>query len=150
MRFGIKRKLGECTTQWLILDLKTRRPAEKVLQDQGQFRMDAPPFLETGKIPLRSDLKEMANFQVRNSDLDLNAHVNNTRYAQWILDSVSEAKHREYSLKEYEVNFLAETMAEDHVTIFGGALSEEKFQFQGYRPKDKKVVFSATLSVVSQ
>ncbi|WPU64123.1 acyl-[acyl-carrier-protein] thioesterase [Peredibacter starrii] len=140
-------KFGECTTQWLILDLKTRKPAAVGLQDQGQFRMDAPPFLEAGKIHLKNDLKEMAQFQVRNSDLDLNGHVNNTRYAQWILDSISEAKHRQYTLKEYEVNFIAETMSNDTIVIYGGALSEDKFQFQGFRTQDQKVVFSATLKV---
>lgn len=140
-------KIGECNTQWLILDLKTRRPAEKALVDEGQFRMDAPSFLEAGKIQLRSDLKEMGQFKVRNSDLDMNAHVNNTKYAQWILDSISQDKHHEYILKEYEVNFIAETMSNDTIVILGGALSEEKFQFQGLRTEDQKIVFSATLKV---
>lgn len=141
------KKLGECNTQWLILDLKTRKPAEKVLVDEGQFRMDAPSFLEAGKIQLRSDLKEMGQFKVRNSDLDMNAHVNNTKYAQWILDSISREKHQQYVLQEYEVNFIAETMSNDTIVIYGGALSEEKFQFQGFRTEDQKIVFSATLKV---
>lgn len=142
-------KLGECTTQWLILDLRTRKPVEKVMQDTGQFRADAPEFLETNKIMLKSDLKELAQFQVRNSDLDLNGHVNNTRYAQWILDSISYDKHREYTLKEYEVNFIAETKSNDTIVIYGGALSEDKFQFQGFRTQDQKVVFAATLKVTA-
>lgn len=143
--------IGECTTQWLILDLRTRRPAEKTIENTDeQVRLDAPAFIETGKIPLKSDLMEYAQFQVRNSDLDLNGHVNNTKYAQWILDSIEREKHQQYFLSEYEVNFIAETMPQDTIKIFGGNLSNDLFQFQGQRINDNKTVFSATLKVSAE
>lgn len=141
-------KIGECSTQWLILDLATRKPAEKVLNmAEDEFRQDAPPMIEASKISLQKDLKEFAQFHVRNSDLDLNGHVNNTKYAQWILDSVPEANLRTYNLLEYEVNFIAETKSGDVITIFGGALTEDRFQFQGVRTSDQKIVFAATMKV---
>lgn len=141
-------KIGECTTQWLILDLKTRKPAEKVLGlTEDEFRYDAPAIVDASKIPLKNDLKKLAEFQVRNSDLDLNGHVNNTRYAQWILDSVSEEKHQEFLLQEYEVNFIAETKSGDTITILGVELTPDKFQFQGIRSSDSKIMFAAAMKV---
>jgi len=146
--FHENEKIGECTTQWLILDLKTRKPAEKVLGlTEDEFRYDAPAIVEASKIQLKNDLTKLAEFHVRNSDLDLNGHVNNTRYAQWILDSVSEEKHQEYLLHEYEVNFIAETKSGDTIGIFSGELAADKFQFQGIRSGDCKVVFAATMKV---
>lgn len=143
--------IGHCTTQWLILDLKTRRPTEKAITNpEGQFRLDAPEFIEANKIPARSDLTDYAKFEVRNSDLDMNGHVNNTKYAQWILDSISHEKHRQYTLQEYEVNFIAETRSNDTVLIQGGTLSDDKFQFQGVRVQDNKIVFAATLKVSAE
>lgn len=145
------KKIGECSTQWLILDLKTRRPAEKSLKlSPAEFRQDAPPIVEASKISLQKDLKEFAQFHVRNSDLDLNGHVNNTRYAQWILDSLPEHKLREYRLEEYEVNFISETKSGDLITIYGGALAEDRFQFQGVRLSDSKTVFAAIMKVSAQ
>lgn len=141
-------KIGECTTQWLILDLRTRKPAEKVLGlTENEFRYDAPAIVDAAKISLKTDLKKLAEFQVRNSDLDLNGHVNNTRYAQWILDSVSEEKHQEFLLQEYEVNFIAETKSGDTITILGVELAPDKFQFQGIRSSDSKIMFAATMKV---
>lgn len=141
-------KIGECSTQWLILDLVTRRPAEKALNmAEDEFRQDAPAVVEASKISLQKDLKEFAQFHVRNSDLDLNGHVNNTKYAQWILDSLPEANLRTYTLQEYEVNFIAETKSGDVILIFGGALAEDRFQFQGVRTSDQKIVFAATMKV---
>ena len=143
--------VGECTTQWLILDLNTRRPSEKSLQmDPSEFAADTPVIFDAAKIPLKRDLKEVAQFNVRNSDLDLNGHVNNTRYAQWILDAISEEKHREYVLQEYEVNFIAETKLGDLITICSASLQEDKFLYQGIRASDQKTVFAATLKVSAQ
>ena len=138
--------IGKCTTQWLILDLNTRKPAEKGLNlAEDEFRKDAPAFISASKIILQKELKELARFNVRNSDLDLNGHVNNTRYAQWILDSLPEQNLRDFILQEYEVNFIAETKSGDVIDIFGGALSEDRFQFQGVRTSDGKIVFAATM-----
>ena len=90
-------------------------------------------------------MNELAKFSVRNSDLDLNGHVNNTRYAQWLLDSVSEESHRKYILTDYEINFLAETKQGEEISIYGGEIEPDKFQFQGFRARDQKVVFAALL-----
>lgn len=143
--------IGQCTTQWLILDLKTRKPADKSLQiSPDEFRMDAPENIDAGKIFIKNDLTPIAEFHVRNSDLDLNGHVNNTKYAQWILDSIPHDSHSEYLLEEYEVNFIAETRSGDLIKIFSGTTSEDIFQFQGVRTRDNKIVFSATLKVRAQ
>ena len=138
--------IGECTTQWLILDLATRKPAAKGLElAEDEVRHDAPTFISASKIYLQTQLQELARFHVRNSDLDLNGHVNNTRYAQWILDALPEHKLRDFTLQEYEVNFIAETKAGDVIDIFRGALSEDRFQFKGVRTSDGKTVFAATM-----
>jgi acyl-ACP thioesterase len=141
-------KLGECTTQWLILDLKTRRPADKSINlATEEFRQDVPPFIDAVKILLLPESKELAGFHVRNSDLDLNGHVNNTRYAQRVLDSIAHEKHREFTLNEYDVNFIAETRSDDVISILGATLSDDRFQFQGLRKSDNKIVFAAVLKV---
>jgi hypothetical protein len=53
-------------------------------------------------------------------------------------------------LQEYEVNFIAETKSGDVITIFGGALTEDRFQFQGVRTSDQKIVFAATMKVSAE
>jgi medium-chain acyl-[acyl-carrier-protein] hydrolase len=146
--FSHDKKIGECTTQWLMMNLSTRKPADKTLSlPSEEVKSYGHVSLEASRIQLQSSLKEFAQFHVRNSDLDMNGHVNNTRYAQWVLDSISVDTHQHYVLKEYEVNFIAETKLGDVITVFGGKIDDDKFQFQGLRSSDQKVVFAATMKV---
>jgi medium-chain acyl-[acyl-carrier-protein] hydrolase len=139
--------IGLCTTQWLILDIESRRPLEKKMMLEYEARLDAAAQIDATKIQINKNLNQLASFNVRNSDLDLNGHVNNTKYAQWILDSVPYEKHSRFILNEYEVNFLSETRAGDVISILSGETSDDRFQFQGVRLSDNKNVFAATMKV---
>jgi medium-chain acyl-[acyl-carrier-protein] hydrolase len=117
--------------------------------EEGAFRSDSPLSIEARKVELPPSLREAARFDVRYSDLDMNLHANNTRYAQWVLDSLPPGWRRAFELTEYEVNFLAEAREGDSVAIRSTA-SAEKGQkgeawFQGWRDSDSKAVFSAKL-----
>jgi medium-chain acyl-[acyl-carrier-protein] hydrolase len=146
--------VGECVTSWLTLDMKTRKPiSSKGIAAESYFRTDHNLTITTSKIPLQTHLKPLIQFAVRNSDLDMNGHVNNTRYAQWVLDSIPMDMHEKYELKTYEVNFLAETHNQDRVIINGQKVSEilpgqKIFNFEGQRVSDGKIIFSSRLEAM--
>jgi medium-chain acyl-[acyl-carrier-protein] hydrolase len=133
------RAIGRCSTTWLVLDEKTRRPRALNFKSAGAHHTSDLLDFEAAKLPPREGLEKLAVFEVRRSDLDLNGHVNNTRYAQWVLDAARETV-AEDQLRVYEVNFLAETFPGDAVAVeaAGGF-------FQGRRVGDGKVVFTAQL-----
>jgi acyl-ACP thioesterase len=146
-----EKKLGECTTSWLILDYATRRPQkiDRAAHD-AVCRKDGFLAIEAQKIALRGDLKPAATFAVRDSDLDVNGHVNNTRYAQWATDSLAPEVLATLRFSEYEVNFLSETRVGDNVVVersgFEPANGLLRCQFQGRRAAEKKPLFVATLA----
>lgn len=146
------RKIGECTSSFTLIDSATRKLAapdwssfEKVWRREGWL------VHQPAKILLPKELGDLASFEVRNSDLDLNNHVNNTKYAQWILDAVPVQSLRTADLHEYEINFLAETRKGDLITIQAPASQTPTGSgdslFQGWRAADGKVVFTARLKV---
>ena len=144
-----ERKLGESAASWLVLDADTRRPL-RLSAGEGAFatRAEGGLGLNPAKIAATEDLRPLAQFKVQTSDLDVNGHVNNVRYAQWILDAAPASAHRAYSVREYEVNFLAESRVGDHVTIEWDGASGGSIvcpRFQGRREGDGKVVFAARL-----
>jgi medium-chain acyl-[acyl-carrier-protein] hydrolase len=146
--FSGDKKLGECITLWLVMDAKTRRPIRINPADYPfDIRRDGLLAIAAGKIAPREGLKEAARFCVRNSDLDVNGHVNNTQYAKWILDSIPLDAHRRFRIASYEVNFLAETTLGDEIAIEGCKAAHKLFHFQGRRTADGKVVFTAKLGV---
>lgn len=147
--------IGECSTSWITLDAETRRP---VAVDRSGVLSQLTAFekvsIDAEKIKaLKDNLETVASFSVRNSDIDLNMHVNNTKYAQWILDSIPLSSHGQYDLKSYEINFVAETKLEDVISIQKSQrdyLEDGSFQsqFQGVREADGKTVFIARLGAI--
>ena len=146
------RKIGQCSSSWVLMNSKTRKALRGVSDRvQPNHLLERSLDLELHRIEIPQDFKDLAHFEVRNSDLDMQDHVNNTRYAQWILDAVPFSWHRSRSLSEYEINFLAEAQSGDVITIRKApsliADPETKStKFYGWRERDQKIVFAASLN----
>ncbi len=100
----------EAATAWLIVDQGSRRPLRPrevmtLPPDCGKIRAlnEVPP-----RIPAPGGCGFTRLVEAAWSDIDLNAHVNNTRYVDWILDGFSEDFHRRHLPRRFEINFLAE------------------------------------------
>lgn len=139
-------QIGVCSTSWVSLDAESRKPVifdrSNILSqliDQGKVDLEAT------KIAPQTTVEDLIRFHVRNSDLDHNMHVNNTKYAQWILDAIPLELHFQHKLKSYEVNFLAETRLGDSIIVQKGE-SGDVVHFQGLRESDKKIVFTSRLT----
>lgn len=112
------RVMACATSAWLILDVKTRRP-----QRMSDFagKMD---FLERRK-GLEDSLKKLSveagerkeNFQVRYSDLDVNNHVNNVKYIEWILNGHSPEILSNFRVSDFRIDFLGELKLGDVVNL---------------------------------
>jgi acyl-ACP thioesterase len=141
-----REKVGECTSSFTVIDTKTRKLAQPDWSRfENAWRQGAALALEPGKIPPDPKARDLAEFEVRNSDLDLNDHVNNTKYAQWVLDAVSLDAVKSVDVYEYEINFLAETKKGDLITVQQSP--GEAIQFQGLRKADGKIVFTARMGL---
>lgn len=148
------RKIGECTSTFGVMSMESRKiVAMDFSKHASSWRQEGTLAHLPEKIQIEGPLEDLAQFQVRNSDIDLNNHVNNTRYAQWVLDALPISDLREgLNLHEYAVNFLAETKTGDLVTIQRApeemlAANEGLIKFQGIRAKDGKPAFLAHMRV---
>jgi acyl-ACP thioesterase len=144
-----EKKIGECTSSFTLIDNQTRKLARP---DWSAFekvwRRDLSLAHRPDKVFVPTPVTDLAEFEVRNSDLDLNDHVNNTKYAQWVLDSLPVETLKTAELYEYEINFLAETRKGDRITVQQAASPDGRNEFfQGLRKQDGKVVFTARLLV---
>ena len=141
------RPLARCAMTFTLIDLATRRPRRQAIDfGEVQFKTTGTLDLAPRKLTPRADARALETFRVRNSDLDVNLHVNNTRYAQWILDAVPFAFHQRYRLDRYEICFLAEAKGGDEIAIQmieveGGA------HLQGVRAADQRVIFAAQVGL---
>jgi medium-chain acyl-[acyl-carrier-protein] hydrolase len=61
------------------------------------------------KLPGCADAKNEITLSVRWSDLDVNRHVNNSRYAEWVVEGVAGGERDSGVLTRLDIDFLAET-----------------------------------------
>ncbi|MEG6520725.1 acyl-[acyl-carrier-protein] thioesterase [Desulfotomaculum sp. 1211_IL3151] len=102
--------LGRATSLWIFLNIEKKRPlripAEYMLtyglESQGVFE---DPFSELYNLENPEVFKE---FYVRRSDIDTNEHVNNTKYMEWVLETVPAEIYKNHILQSFEVIYKKE------------------------------------------
>ena len=111
--------LGRVTSNWLLVDLTTRRPKrlEQVFKrmpiDPKQRALDR----RLEKLPPLESPEETLSVKAAYQQIDLNRHVNNAHYVGWILNSFPLDFHQYYQLAGLQINFLAETRFGEVLTI---------------------------------
>ena len=98
------------TASAALIDLHTRKPVEIPEFIQNQFapeygRAIHDNFEKLHKLENADNIKE---FSVRMGDIDLNNHVNNSSYFEWIIECVPEKVLLNYKIIEIEINYQAE------------------------------------------
>ena len=132
---------------WVLMDLDTRNmilPGKSGITVTGTVR-GTELAIPNGLIPrqLASDTDRSVCF----TDLDRNGHMNNTRYLDWIEDLFPSSFHREHSLKEFTVCYLAEAREGQRLTMHYGVPEEGCIQVDAERREGEEShrVFAARL-----
>jgi len=109
----------KASTAWLPVNIKTKRIID--LQSAG---INIPYEKEENaltvypeKIIFNKESKIIESKIFKYSDLDLNQHVNNTKYVEMILDCFSKDFHSAHVIKNITVSFQAESFYGDEVEI---------------------------------
>lgn len=111
--------IGYARTIWVAIDMNTRRPANL---DGFEFLRsvvsDKPcPIPKQGKLRL-TDVPQMCHpykFQV--SDIDLNRHVNSSRYVELILNQMDLDTYDRFYVSRFEIEYRRESHYGDEVEV---------------------------------
>ena len=107
--------LGVATTEWMVIDLRTRKVVavpQLVLDAANDVRrpvMGDSPF---GRIRFPDGGGAIREFTAQNSHIDVNGHVNNVHYIEWMLEPCPGLRP-----EEAEIVFRSETFAGDRVFV---------------------------------
>lgn len=130
--FNVASETGEnlilATSSWMILDRTTGRPQRFDQKSDSLPWLPDKEVMETNleKVPQLKSGKELSQFRVHFSDIDVNRHVNSAKYLEWIIDSHPQENLETKEIKALEISFLSEAMPNDEVTVF----SEESNEFE--------------------
>ncbi|MBN2092461.1 hypothetical protein JW964_22765 [candidate division KSB1 bacterium] len=136
--------LGIATTVWLIIDILQRRPQRMNFEFEKEFEQSVSIFpkrlekLESFESGAFSNL-----FQVGYRDLDINEHVNNVRYLEWILENFSVDFYKNHYLNDLEINYINEALYNDKIKCFLTQNGNNQFLHTIQREADGKEICRA-------
>ena len=116
---GARPIFGRGSSAWIIVDLARKRPVRVAPLLTNVSPPERPRALDDAFAKLKPPpgVDHERRFRVRYSDLDVNRHVNNVRYAEWAVESVPEAVLHTCRLHALELQFRAEATYGDTVVI---------------------------------
>ncbi len=113
------KKIISATSAWLVIDRKTSR-IQRIDLEHSNFPVQLNKHeIETKleKIEESETVRTDFEYVVKYTDIDVNNHVNSSRYLGWVLDSFPRSVLDEKGLKSFELNFLAEAQLGDGVHV---------------------------------
>jgi len=109
-------EFGFGMTAWFVMDLNKRRP-----QRPDKYFADRLNALKAGivekpaRLAAQNEIDSFKNIQVGYLDLDVNEHVNNVRYLEWMLDALPLDFLKSHFIRKMEINYLAEAQYGDNI-----------------------------------
>lgn len=134
-------------TAWLLVDANAKKivPLER-LPRPVPYQSDRSS-IETlpEKLPQIEGAEEVLHKQIAYTDLDLNQHVNNARYVEFILDSYPQEFHASHRVRSLTISFQNESKFGNHLVIIRqGSLDQPgRHQLAARLAGEEKIVFRA-------
>lgn len=132
--------LVEGTSSWLLVDMKTMKA---VPPSTSPF----PVPIEEGReaLPEKLDILPMGLFpkvvdqvQGRNTDLDINHHVNHCRYVDWVLDALDRTEIRNRGIRSIQINYIYQVPLGEKVDVVRFKDSKHHAVLFGMNAEDMK------------
>jgi acyl-ACP thioesterase len=114
--------IGVATTAWLVIDSSSFRPQRPDIFMESLHKFNIAPALpeQLDKIAEPSEKLLRNEIVAGYNDLDVNNHVNNVKYVEYILGCLSDRLLANKRIASMQINFLNETKAGDRLTLYEG------------------------------
>lgn len=112
-------QLVKLTSNWVMLDIQTRKML--AIDPQIMERLSCPYSNEIWRFP-RIDLIKYVNdpvtYRTRFADIDVNGHVNNSIYLDWMMDALGRDFLLKYRLQQFDIKYEREVPYGEMVQSF--------------------------------
>ena len=110
--------LARATSWWVVVNVKTFRLERVPAMVTDIYTEGAPSAMNdfSLRLPQAKEGQRVISAPVRWSDIDVNQHVNNANYLDWVLQSVPDAENKQClsaGLRRFEINFKSEARLGD-------------------------------------
>ncbi len=125
-------EIAGATTAWLLVDLNSRRPIKVDLLREEMSLVEEKHGINEPLLKLKQEWELQYSYkrQAVYSDIDVNKHVNNTKYIDWIIDSFPPDFYKTKQLDSLRIDLLSETKLGDKLSIQ-----------KGHSPDNSNIIF---------
>ena len=134
-------QLIEGTSSWLLVNLRTGKseyisasPFPVSLTPGKSAMPETLDILPPGESP-----RLIYQEQARNSDLDVNHHVNHCRYVDWIMDCLTREEIKERGVRSLQLNYIHQIPLHEKVNIVRFSDSMHHAVFFGMNASDMEL-----------
>ena len=122
------------STAWTLMDLSTRKPVRLVGKEYETGDLASLHAIDDKprKINWPAEMEVVAGLTAKYGQLDMNNHVNNARYIEWIMNELPLQVLLQRQIREVEVNFIAEVKHSDEIQILMPEIQPDQNIFEGF------------------
>jgi len=143
--------VAAAVSQWVIMDIGQRklRRASHIPLVLPEVRSARAIDGQWGKLQPAGDLEVAYQRVIGYSDIDVNGHLNNCKYIDFIMDCLPMEVHRDHRVTRIEVNFVHEALPGDTVALYREAIpaNHDLRYIEGVNTDSGEVVFRAQLEL---
>lgn len=140
-----QKQIGSIYSAYVVVDTETGRP-----QRTNALPIELPVIIDEDtqellRFTIPKDPISTCKRTVYYTDLDLNMHMNNACYIQWIEDCFTLEQHKNMRIKDIQVNFIsAATIGEEvEVSVYKDEASVDTYYVQGNEKAEGREIFKA-------
>ncbi|HOV26690.1 MAG TPA: thioesterase [Pseudobacteroides sp.] len=140
--------IASAASAWIILDIKTReiRRPELITYDPSTIRDERAIDGKFGRLRAVGELEAVYKKRIGYSDIDLNGHINNSKYVDYAMDCFCTDRFSEHSVKSFAIDYISEALPEDMLVLYKDISSNTSLSYiEGINEKSGKVVFRSQI-----
>jgi medium-chain acyl-[acyl-carrier-protein] hydrolase len=107
-------------SQWVVIDFITRKLRRSSIIEEEFPKVDRERAIDCtqGKIKPSGKLNLSYKKTVGYSDIDINEHLNNAKYIDYIMDCFSLENHKKYSVKSIDIDYMHEALPGETIQLY--------------------------------
>lgn len=102
-------EIGKVSAVWIFMDMNRKRPI-RIQSEHYDLKniLNLKNFSGYYRFQSNIEVSNIIDFHIRKSDIDYNDHVNNSKYLEWMVETIPDNIYRNYMLSEFEIIYKKE------------------------------------------
>lgn len=142
--------IAKAFSQWVVIDNKTRRLRRSSIIEEEFPEVDRerPITLSEDKIKPTGDLNLSYKKTVGYSDIDINEHLNNAKYIDYIMDCFSFEIHKKHSINSIQVDYMHEALPGETIQLYTdkAGVKNNLVYIEGINESTNSTIFKAQIT----